>query len=353
MKRLRVLHLDSGSTWRGGQRQALLLALGLREMGHDPFLIGSPGSPLVDRARALGLPAASIPMAADWDVRAARRIRARMRAWSIDLVHAHDARSHALAIIALLRNSVVPLVVTRRVAFQPRSVKLKYGPRVARFIAVSNAVRNAMIAGGVDRSRITVVHSGISMPAEINPRNWREELGWPRESVIAGVVGAMTAEKGLDALTEIARAIPADAKERTRILLLGGEARGPQSIGGIEGYSAGFVTEIENAIAGLDLLFHPSRNEGLGTSIIDAMALGVPPLAFDVGGIPEVIEDGVNGLLARSGDAAGFAIHAAKLIQDQELRRKLGDAARERAKTFDAAEMTKGTEAVYNELIPG
>ncbi|HKY98152.1 MAG TPA: glycosyltransferase family 4 protein, partial [Gemmatimonadaceae bacterium] len=130
MKRLRILHLDSGATWRGGQRQVFLLARGLREEGHEQFLIGSLGSPLVEKARAAGLAVAAIPMAADWDVRAARRIRARMRAWNVDLVHAHDARSHALAMIALLGRTRMPLIVTRRVAFTPRSARLKYGPRV-------------------------------------------------------------------------------------------------------------------------------------------------------------------------------------------------------------------------------
>lgn len=354
MKRLRILHLDSGATWRGGQRQVLLLALGLRDMGHESFLIGPPGSPLVERARAAGLAVAAIPMAADWDVGAARRIRARMRAWQVDLIHAHDARSHALGIIALLRNSDVPLVVTRRVAFRPRSVRLKYGPRVSRFIAISNAVRDTMMSGGIDRSRITVVHSGIAAPAgAIEARDWRSELRWPSDAVICGVVGAMTAEKGLDSLEEVAAHLPPGVADRTRIVLLGGSPGGPRNTGGIETFSAGFVTGIESAVAGLDILLHPSRSEGLGTSIIDAMALGVPPVAFRVGGIPEVIEDGVSGLLAPAGSVRGFAAAVARLVEDSGLRRQLGEAAARRAKTFDAAEMTKGTEAVYQEVLRG
>jgi glycosyltransferase involved in cell wall biosynthesis len=353
VKQLRVLHLDSGTTWRGGQRQALLLALGLREMGHEPYLIGSPGSPLIDRARAAGLPVAGIQMSADWDVRAARRIRARMHAWRIDLVHAHDARSHAVGIIALLRNSRVPLVVTRRVAFQPRSVRLKYGPRVARFIAISNAVREAMIGGGIDPSRIAVVHSGIQLPGSIQRRNWRAELDWPDDSIVAGVVGAMTAEKGLGALEQIAPSLPEAVRRRLRIVLLGGSTVGSMSIGGIESHSAGFVTDIENAIAGLDILLHPSSSEGLGTSIIDAMALGVPPLAFRVGGIPEVIEDSVTGLLAPPGDMKAFGKNISRLAEDAGLRAKLGAAAGDRAKDFSADAMTKGTEAVYQEVLPG
>jgi glycosyltransferase involved in cell wall biosynthesis len=276
-----------------------------------------------------------------------------MRAWRADLVHAHDARSHALGIIALLRNSRVPLVVTRRVAFQPRSVRLKYGPRVAKFIAVSEAVKRAMIAGGVEDERITVVHSGISLPQVVEARDWRKTLGWPVDTVICGVVGAMTAEKGVNALGEIASSIPRETRDRMRLVMLGGSREGDREIGGVKSHFAGFVTDIENAIAGLDVLLHPSSTEGLGTSIIDAMALGVPPVAFNVGGIPEVVEHGVSGLLAPAGDYAGFGRNAAILVTDSTLRERLGEASRKRGKSFDAAQMTKGTEAVYQEVLPG
>jgi glycosyltransferase involved in cell wall biosynthesis len=331
-----------------------LLALGLRERGHEPFLIGSPGSPLVEKARAEGLAVAAISMAADWDVRAARRIRARMRAWSVDLVHAHDARSHALAMIALIGRNEIPLVVTRRVPFPPRSVRLKYGPRVTRFIAISNAVRDAMVEGGIDESRIDVVHSGIALRSHaVEPRNWRKEFGWPADSVLCGVVGAMTAEKGVDTLAAIGAALSSDMRSRVRVILLGGSSTGTQEIGGMIVHSAGFVHDIDPAVAGLDMLWHPSKAEGLGTSIIDAMSLGVPPIAFRVGGVPEVIEHEQCGLLVPAGDARAFAAAAARIAQDPDFRKRLSEAARIRAKTFDAAEMTKGTEAVYQAVLSG
>lgn len=354
MKRLRVLHLDSGASWRGGQRQVLLLALGLRDRGHEPFLIGSPGSPLVEKARAQGLAVAAIPMAADWDVRAARRIRARMRAWGVDLVHAHDARSHALAMIALLGRNEMPLVVTRRVPFSPRSVRVKYGARVSRFIAISRAVRDAMVAGGIDQSRISVVHSGIATRSEsVTPRDWRSELEWDGDTVIAGIVGAMTPEKGIDMLGSIGSSMPESARKRVRVILLGGSQDAIQEAGGLTVHSAGFVSDIDPAMQGLDMLWHPSKAEGLGTSVIDAMSLGVPPIAFATGGLPEVIEHNVSGILVPAGDVSAFASAAARLTDDARLRERLGEGARSRAKTFDASEMTKGTEAVYNEVLSG
>ena len=277
-----------------------------------------------------------------------------MRAWNIDLVHAHDARSHALAMIALIGRKEMPLIVTRRVAFTPRSVKLKYGPRVNRFIAISNAVKQAMIIAGIKESRISVVHSGVAQRCEaVIARDWRAELGWPQQVIVCGIVGAMTGEKGIDLLAAIGSALSPDSQKKIRIVLLGGHKNAISEAGGVTIFSAGFVSEIDPAVAGLDILLHPSRTEGLGTAVIDAMALGVPPVAFAVGGLPEVIDDEVSGILVPAGDAAAFAKQLARLAGDPRLRARLAEGARERAKSFDAARMTKETEAVYDEIIPG
>src|SRR5689334_8959821 len=108
----------------------------------------------------------------------------------------------------------------------------------------------------------------------------------------------MTAEKGIAALEGIGAALPEVTRRNARLVLLGGTATGPTTIGGLEAFRAGFVDEVHAAMAGLDVLWHPSSAEGLGTAVIDAMALGVPPVAFAVGGLRELIEDGRCGLLA-------------------------------------------------------
>ena len=276
-----------------------------------------------------------------------------MRAWRADVVHAHDARSHALGLLAVL-GSTTPLVVTRRVSFPPKSVGLKYGERVNKFIAISNAVRDAMVARGIATDRIEVIHSGVTLPsASVTARDWRSELGWPEDSVICGVIGAMTAEKGIDSLEAIAAALPPGTRRKARFLLLGGHRSGRAEIGGVESHFAGFVEAIEAATAGIDLLMHPSRTEGLGTSVIDAMTLGVPPVAFNVGGLPEVVENNASGLLVPAGNITAFAEAARQLIEDVPFRRKLGDAARARSRQFGAERMTEETEAVYEGVISG
>jgi glycosyltransferase involved in cell wall biosynthesis len=347
---LRILHIDMGKAWRGGQRQVWLLARAQRDAGHEPLVVAPPHSPLLARARAAGLAASAIGAAGDWDLRAARRVAQRLKTWKPHLVHAHDARSHAIAMAALVGRRGTPLVVTRRVAMVPRG-RIKYGSRVARFIAISNAVRDALVEGGVDADRIDVVHSGVPIPVVTRVRNWRQECGWPEGTVLCGVVGAMTVEKGIDLLDQIAGKMPDDERGKTRLVLLGGASVGITRIGGIDAIRAGFVDEVHMAMAGLDVLWHPASSEGLGTAVIDAMALRVPPIAFHVGGLPELIVDNACGVLVPAGDVEAFARSATALVRDETLRKRLGDAGPERAAHFSVSNMSEGTARAYARVL--
>lgn len=346
---MRILHLDSGRDWRGGQRQVFLLAVAQRDEGHEPLVVAAPDSPLAGRLKTLGIASAAVAMRADLDLFAMRRVRRLITKWQPDLVHAHDARAHAIALGALI-GAGVPLVVTRRVPFTPKGF-FKYGARVAHFIAISHAVRSALRRGGVADSRSSVVYSGVPTPTPGVQRDWRQEAAWPADTVLCGVVGAMTAEKGIARLTEIAATVSPTVRARLRLVLLGGSAVGSGSFGGIEAYRAGFVDAIYDAMAGLDMLWHPSGAEGLGTAVIDAMALGVPPVAFATGGLVELVEPGVSGLLVPPDDTTAFARQVERLATDAGLRRQLAAGGRERAAQFTVRRMVEGTNAVYQSVL--
>ena len=98
----RILHVDSGRSWRGGQRQVFLLATGLRDMGYRTLVVAPAGSPLIRRAERAGLPTYRLTLRGEWDLRSARELRAVATEWKADIVHAHDARSHSIGRIALL-----------------------------------------------------------------------------------------------------------------------------------------------------------------------------------------------------------------------------------------------------------
>jgi glycosyltransferase involved in cell wall biosynthesis len=349
----RILHVDAGRSWRGGQRQVFLLATGLRDLGYRTLIVAPTGSPLIRRAERAGLPTYRLTLRSEWDIRSARELRAVAGEWRADIVHAHDARAHSIARLALLGKRKTRLIVTRRVAFTPKQVRLKYKHGIDAFIAISNAVKAVMVKAGVPADRIDVVYSGLPAPVVKRPRNWRRERGWPATTIVCGIVGAMTQEKGLDLVGGIARRLPGEVFRRTRLVLLGGKGKGGTSVSGVEGFDAGFVEEIHDAMAGLDVLWHPAKSEGLGTSVIDAMALGVPPIAFSVGGLPEVIEDGKSGLLIPAGDVQAFMRGAAELITNDALRARLGEGAKVRAREFGVKRMIERTAEVYHRVIAG
>ena len=104
-------------------------------------------------------------------------------------------------------------------------------------------------------------------------------------------------------------------------------------------------------MAGLDILLHPSSAEGLGTAVIDAMALGVPPVAFRVGGLPGLIDDQRSGLLVPAGDVAAFAAATDRLVRDEPVRKALAAAGPARAAQFSVDRMVWGTQAVYDVVL--
>jgi glycosyltransferase involved in cell wall biosynthesis len=161
----------------------------------------------------------------------------------------------------------------------------------------------------------------------------------------------MTAEKGVATLAGIGERLPESSRNRIRLVLLGGQAAGAQSVGALTAFRAGFVDEIHGAMAGLDILLHPSSAEGLGTAVIDAMALGIPPVAFRVGGLPELIEDQRSGLLVPAGDVEAFAAATNRLVEDADLRRSLAAAGPERAAEFSVERMVRGTQGVYDAVL--
>jgi glycosyltransferase involved in cell wall biosynthesis len=346
---LRILHVDSSRTWRGGQRQVLLLVTGLRRAGHAVVLATPSNGDLSERASIEDVPTRELNAASDLDILAATRLRRLIRETGPDVVHAHDARSHALALLALVGLST-PLVVTRRVTFRPRG-SIKYGKRVARFIAISHAVREGLVSGGVDPARIAVVYSGVPAVIAPVPIDWRVRCGWPSESVICGLAGAMTREKGLSHIEQIVRALGDSTVARARLVLIGGLATpGPFRIGKLEGFRSGFIRDADNAIAGLDLIWHPATAEGLGTVLLEAMSLKVPPVAYATGGIPEIVENGVSGILIKTGDTQAFASAATRLIENSAARATLAAAGPARASQFSAQRMIDETAAVYHSV---
>lgn len=269
---MRVLHIDTGPAMRGGQHQALLLMKALAGRGLQCALLCPPAAPLFSSARAAGLPVE--PLSASALRRAAR---------GFDLIHCHDARSHTLA--ALL--APLPFVVSRRVDFPVNThwfSRWKYR-RAALFLAVSDAVRRRLEAAGVPAPKIALVPDGVPLP--------------PRTSTLDGGVISPASDDPRKGAALIRRAA-VDVR-----------------------FSADLLRDLPSARA----LVYISESEGLGSAALLALAHGVPVIASRVGGLPEIVIDGVTGFLVDN-DPASIAAAVARLAEDLDLAARLGAAGR-------------------------
>lgn len=357
------LHVDTARTWRGGQNQALLTVTGLRALGHRTELVAHPDGVLRRRAAEGG---GVIPLAprTEMDLTAAWRLARVLRDLRPDIVHAHDP--HGVAMAALARSIGRPepspfLVASRRVDFRIRQnafSRWKYR-QVDLFICASECIRQMLVADGVEPDRAVTVHEGIDIdhvdaapPADVRALFWL-----PHGAPIVGNIAALVPHKGQRYLVEAA-ALVVGRMPDVRFLIVGdGELRDPleQEVRReqLERHVifTGFRPDVLSLLKGFDVFVLSSVTEGLGTSLLDAMAASRAVVATRTGGIPEVVVDGETGLLVPPRDARALAEAIIRLLGDEPLRRAFGAAGRERVeRLFSADRMVAGTLAVYERL---
>ena len=352
---MRTLHVDLGTEWRGGQQQALLLLRGLGSRGYAAELVATAGAPLARRAALEGFAVHEVAPAAA-RARAALVLRRLLPDRRIDVVHAHEAHGLTAAWVAHAHRRS-RLVAARRVSFPLRSLG-RY-TAAQRVIAVSRFVAAVVVAAGVERERVAVVHDGVEVPPLVTAEEReRARKNWDAEAntILLGCVGYLSEEKGHDRLLA---ALPRILEKNPNCqLLLAGE--GPlrtaleqqaRALGLQENVQfAGFVENLPELYDALDVYVFPSLSEGLGTSLLLAMAHALPVVAAARGGIPEAVTDGTNGLLVSEPEPQLLADAVLSLLDDAARAKGLGAAARRTVEAqFSAEQMVDNTLAVYDE----
>jgi L-malate glycosyltransferase len=358
------LHIDTARTWRGGQNQVLVTVLGLRALGHRTMLVAHPGGELRQRANE-GLDLIPLAPKTEMDLGAAWRLSRLIKRLTPDVVHAHDPHAVAMAGLALSMStqpSPPPLVASRRVDFHLRRSAMsrwKYR-QVACFICASEAIRRMLVADGVPEAKTVTVHEGIDVergrgaPAA----KLHEELFLPHQAPVVGNVAALVPHKGQRHLVEAASLVVRQVPDARFVIAGEGELR-PALERQIKDHRlekhvllAGFRPDVLSLHKAFDVFVMSSITEGLGTSLLDAMAAGKPIVATSAGGIPEVVTDGVNGLLVPPRDHDAMAAAIVRLLKDPALRQRMGDAGYSRVcDLFSADRMIEKTVHVYGRVV--
>lgn len=356
------LHVDTARTWRGGQNQVLLTVNGLRSLGQRAALVAHPDGELRRRVEE-GLDLIPVAPRTEMDLSAAWKFSRIIKRLAPDLVHAHDPHGVAMAALALSMGSAKggstpALVASRRVDFHLKGnsfSRWKYR-QVDCFIAASEAIRQMIVADGIPADRTVTVHEGIDVDHVLAaPAVNVHELFWlPHHAPVVGNVAALVPHKGQRYLIEAAHLVVQQVPDARFVILGEGELREHLEKQVHEHHLEkhvllpGFRTDVLGCIKGFDLFVMSSVTEGLGTSLLDAMACARPIVATRAGGIPEIIEDEVNGLLVPPRDHTALSHAIVRALKDEDLRRRMGEAGFARVRgRFTVERMVAETAAVY------
>jgi glycosyltransferase involved in cell wall biosynthesis len=349
-----VIHVASGREWRGGQRQVWLLAQQLKRLGLQQVVVTGSTTELARRLRSSGIPVRTPAWKAGVDPRVLPAILSELRRRPA-VLHAHDAHALTLAgICSWLRRS--PLVVTRRVDFP-----LRHGgfwTRADRVIAISHAVADVLVQSGVNRKRISVIHSGISLEetTKATPLGVRALLGLAPGTRLAANVAALVPHKDHATLLNAASHLAQRHPELHWVIAGEGGLRPALEAQilqlGLEGrvHLMGHVVSPERLIVEADVFVMSSRQEGLGTSVLEAMALGIPVASTTAGGLPEMLGAG-SGLLVPPSDPRALSDAVARILENVEVGAGLAEKARSSVLEFSDLRMAEEVRSVYRSCV--
>lgn len=366
MKSLYSIHLSTAKSWRGGENQIWLLAKGLLARGQKVLVLAPEGAPLHERCAAAGIPTRALKLRGAIDPLGTLRLYRLLQKEKPDVLHLHDGHAVLAGQIAGrgVAREKLKVVVHRRTVFALRG-KWKYSGRVDRVIAISAAVKEQCLAAGLPESQIRVVYSGLEFPAPVPDSaalEFRARLGIPPDAFVIAHAAALTSEKRqadmIRAVAGVNERLKAQQRAGVHLVLAGtGDQeqllRSEVKACGQEGniHFPGFVKDLRALWASGTIAFYASEAEGLCTALIEAQGAGLPALITRAGGMVEVVEGGVSGVVVEIGDVAKMSASLLGLIERTEIRQRMGVAAASRMREkFSAAAMVAGVERVYREF---
>jgi len=359
---VRVFHVDSARTWRGGQNQVLLTAAGMQHRGHRVTVVCQAGGELETRAREAGLDVRGVRFRGDLSPGATLALARLLRREPPDAMQLHDPHAAAAGALAARLAGARLTLATRRVDFPLRGGLSLWKYRSTQgVIAVSRAIASVLVSAGIPSERVRLVYEGVrDRPPQPGGRELLGELGVPRDAPVVGNVAALTGHKDHATLIQAAARV-VDRLPEARFVVVGeGQLRTRLQAQvrdlGLERnwVFAGFRNDLDRLLPAFTVFCLSSHLEGLGTSLLDAMCFARPVVATAAGGIPEAVVDGVTGHLVPVRDAAALADALVHVLRDADTRTAMGRAGRQRfEEQFTEDRMVEATLGVYRELHGG
>ena len=366
-----VLYVHGVTEVGGAERDLLTLLAHLDRARFCPLVALPDRGPLFDLLSAQGVEVVLTPIP-PWRKLKAILLRgpALFKLWGlirsrrVALVHVNDFWYIPLAQRAAAWSGV-PSVAHVRGVIEPRRVRQYRMVTVNRLLTVSDHIRETALRAGLSPEHVQTCYSGIdldSVPKRADGARLRCQHGFDTRTVVVGTVANLFPHKGSDHLIRALSLARPEMPGLACLIVGGGDAAYRTELDTLTrnlGLTdrvvfAGFQRDVYSYLAAMDLFVLSSIREGLGIAILEAMAMGRPVVATKVGGVPEVVEDGVTGLLVPPADSASLAGAIVTLAKSPDLRRAMGNAGARRVhEHFHVAKMTRQIEAVYEGLLGG
>lgn len=357
---MRIMFVNSMRSIGGGERWLLEAADGLTRRGHDVAFTLRTGGELAGAVRELGAPVSEAPMRGDLDVSSIRRMARWIRSFDADLVSVNVQRAVRVGGLAARAAGVRPIVERRGLLFPLRPSlrnRFVYSNLVSRVIANCAAIREDIVASGlIGPERVTVITNGID-PTRVRTgggNEFRRSRNIEPDVPVIAVIGRLAPDKGHEvafrAFADIVSVEPS-----TRLVVAGGgklmsDLRDLADRTLPEGTVA-FLGHVENVgpvLDAADVLLVTSHREGMPHVILEAMATGTPVVATSVAGIPEMINDGIEGIVVPDGSHERAAAALATVLGDARLAADMALAARRRVETeFSLTRMNDSVESCF------
>ena len=348
------------NTFRTADRDKVSITLGV------PGWTSAPNG-LITAAQSIGLPVVQVPDGGRLDVMAAGRLARVIKDGEFDLVQSHDFRTRRLATLACTLASVTHVtsvhgwIVNSQRGRLARIIDQRLIRRARRIIAVSNRLVRDLVESGIPQERITLFPNAVLLddyPSVMPADQARHELGLPASSTCIGIVGRLSREKRHDLFLEMAADLVSSGLDVVFLVVGHGPMQADlQQLAdrlklGKRVVFLGHRSDMQRIYAALNLLVLCSDTEGMPNVVLEAFAYSRPVVATRVGGVPEVITDGENGLIVPPGQRAPLGAAVRSLLNDADLAARLGRQGRATIEErFDFRRRTTALEALYQSIL--
>jgi len=359
---LRILHVETGTNLYGGALQVYYLLRGLQKKDCFNILVCPERSDIGHEADSSVDKNYQIPMHGDLDLLFIFRLWKIIKQEKPDIVHLHSRRGADILGGIAARLARVPAVLTRRVDNPEPALLVKIKYRLyKKVITISQGIKQVLLSEGVEPRKLQCIHSAVDIKKYkmgCTDKAIRSQLGLDENDKAVAVIAQLIDRKGhrylIRAIPEIIKHVP-----QAKFILFG---KGPleQSLRELclqtgifdSVIFAGFRNDLEKILPCLNLVAHPADMEGLGVSLLQAAACGLPIVATPVGGIPEIVRDGINGFLVDPGDSAQLASKIIELLENNTLADQYGTAGRKLVEQYFSIDaMVNANFSMYQKLV--